>query len=205
MTSHPAKWVSLAIAAAAVAAGGSLLAYRLIGVAAGPEAELIALLRQTERDGLRLSIPGTNAPLVSKSHHFDRFSVRLGPNGDTAEVACTLDFTGKLDATEVSSVGLERAAFEYRDGRWRPLAGFAPRLTEVLSALESRRQSVEKRSARGYQAAAWFIRLEREQAIATEDYLMPGKPAEAVAERRGTRRFVLQRQGNKFLFSEGIL
>ena len=184
--------------------GGLLVAYRLIGVAAGPEAELIALLRQTERDGLRLSIPGTNAPLVSRSHHFDRFSVRLGPNGDTAEVACTLDFTGKLDATEVSSVGLERAAFEYRDGRWRPVAGLAPRLTEVLSALESRRQSVEKRSA-GYQAASWFIRLEREQAIATEDYLMPGKPAEAVVERRGTRRFVLQRQGNKFLFSESIL
>jgi hypothetical protein len=205
LTSHPAKWVSLAIAAAAVAAGGLLFAYRLIGVAAGPEAELIALLRQTEQDGLRLSIPGTNAPLVSKSHHFDRFSVRLGPNGDTAEVACTLDFTGKLDATEVSSVGLERAAFEYREGRWRPVAGLAPRLTEVLSALESRRQSIEKRGAGGYQAAAWFIRLEREQAIATEDYLMPGKPAEAVAERRGSRRFVLQRQGNKFLFSEGIL
>jgi hypothetical protein len=205
LTSHPAKWVSLAIAAAALAVGGLLVAYRLIGVAAGPEAELIALLRQTERDGLRLSIPGTNAPLVSRSHHFDRFSVRLGPNGDTAEVACTLDFTGKLDATEVSSVGLERAAFEYRDGRWWPVSGIAPRLTEVLSALELRRQSVEKRSEGEYQAAAWFIRLEREQAIATEDYLMPGKPAEAVTERRGTRRFVLQRQGNKFLFSEGIL
>jgi hypothetical protein len=205
VTSHPAKWVSLAIAAAAIAIGGLLLAYRLIGVAAGPEAELIALLRQTERDGLRLSIPGTNAPLVSRSHHFDRFSVRLGPNGDTAEVACTLDFSGKLDATEVSSVGLERATFEYRGGRWQPVAGLAPRLTEVLSALESRRQAVEQKSAGGYQAAAWFIRLEREQAIATEDYLMPGKPAEAVAERRGTRRFVLQRHGNKFLFSESIL
>lgn len=205
MSSHSAKWASLAIATAAVAAGGLVLAYRLIGVAAGPEAELIALLRQTERDGLRLSIPGTNAPLVSRSHHFDRFSVRLGPNGDTAEVVSTLDFSGKFDATEVSSVGLERVAFEYRDGRWQPVAGLAPRLTEVLSALESRRQSVEKKSARGYQAAAWFIRLEREQAIATEDYLLPGKPAADVAEQRGTRRFVLQRQGNKFLFSESIL
>lgn len=205
MIKRHAGLAAIAIAATAVAVGGLLLTYRLIGIAAGPEAELIALLRQTERDGLRLSIPGASAALVSKSHHFDRFSVRLGPNGDTAEVACTLDFTGNLGATEVSSVGLERAAFEYREGRWRPVTGVAPRLTEVLSALESRRQSLEKKSARGYQAAAWFVRLEREQAIATEDYLVPGQPGQDVPETRGSRRLVLRRQGNKFLFSEGIL
>src|SRR5215831_9034707 len=134
------KWALVAVLVFVLGAG-VWVAYQLVGAAAGPEPELIALLKQTEKDGLRLAVPGASEALVSKAHHFDRFSVRIGPNGDTAEVACTLDFNGRLGATQVSSVGLERTAFEYRAGGWRPVSGLAPLLAQVVGALEARRRS----------------------------------------------------------------
>ena len=201
MIRDPGKWALAAVIVFAVG-GGVLLAYQLVGAAAGPEPELIALLRQTEKDGLRLAVPGGSETLVSTAHHFDRFSVRIGPNGDTAEVACTLDFTGKLGATQVSSFGLERTAFEYRGGHWRPVSGLAPFLTQVVGALEAQRRSVAPK-AFGYLALAWFIRIERDQAMATEDYQVV-QQQDGSAEKR-TRRLRLQRRDNEFLISEGIL
>ena len=201
MTRDPGKWALLAVIVFALGAG-LLLAYQLVGAAAGPEPALIALLRQTENDGLHLVVPGASEALVSAKHHFDRFSVRIGPNGDTAEVVSTLDFTGRLGATQVSSVGLERTAFEYRAGGWRPVSGLAPLLTQVVGALEARRRSVAPK-APGYQALGWFIRIEREQAMATEDYQVVQQQG-AGAEKR-TRRLRLQRRGTEFLISEGIL
>jgi len=195
------KWALVAVLVFVLGAG-VWVAYQLVGAAAGPEPELIALLKQTEKDGLRLAVPGASEALVSKAHHFDRFSVRIGPNGDTAEVACTLDFNGRLGETQVSSVGLERTAFEYRAGGWRPVSGLAPLLAQVVGALEARRHSVDLK-AQGYQALAWFIRVEREQATATEDYQVV-QPQDAGAKKH-TRRLRLERRGNEFLISEGIL
>jgi len=184
-------------------AGILALSYRLLGAAAGTEAGLIAIVQRAEREGLTLSVPGASTPLVSGQVHFDRFSASIEPQDASAHVTCTLDFTGSMGATKVSSVGLEKIPFKYQRGQWVASSGFAPRLTAVVAALEARRQSLETGRGR-YQAIAWFIREERDQAIATEDYRLTGRQSQQDVDEKGTRRLHLERREEQFLFLEGI-
>lgn len=120
-----------------------VLAPRLLGIAAGPEPEIITALKETEQDGLELSLPGISTPLTSNTHYFARITVRVEPGGKRAEALATLDFVGTLGGTDVSSLGVEVVPFVLKDGQWQPEGLAAPRLAAVVTALEARRRALE--------------------------------------------------------------
>ncbi|MFY0524685.1 hypothetical protein ACN28I_16500 [Archangium gephyra] len=127
----------------AAAAAMVVLVPRLLGVAAGPEAEIITALKTTEREGLSMTLPGVQAPLESQKHYFARITVNVEPGGERAVAWATLDFDGKLGATAISSLGVERVPFVRRGREWVPENLAAPRLAAVVRALESRRRALE--------------------------------------------------------------
>ncbi|MBN1205463.1 MAG: hypothetical protein JXB05_11140 [Myxococcaceae bacterium] len=216
----------------------ALLGPRGLGLAAGPEAEIITALKRTERDGLSLSLPGLPAPLTARQHHFNRITVRLEPGGQRAEALATLDFTGALGATEVSSLGVEQVPFILREGEWVPQGLPAPRLAAVVAALEARRRALEAGDAqalarlsaperagdaggsgevggpelevllalerRRYRSGAWFIRLERDEAVATEHWRLEGDLPSRPVDQQGERRLSLVRRGQEFLFPSAL-
>jgi hypothetical protein len=218
-----------AIALAMVA----LLGPRMLGLAAGPEPEIITALKSFERDGLKLSLPGLAAPLTARELHFDRITVRVEPGAQRAEALATLDFTGTLGDTEVSSLGVEQVPFVLKDGSWGPEGSAAPRLVAVVLALESRRRALEAGDLtalarlmgpdgdagvavgagdpewemlralkkRRYRSDAWFIRLERDEAAATEHWHLEGDLPSRPVDQQGERKMILFRRGQEFLFS----
>jgi hypothetical protein len=220
------------LAAAAVVV---LLVPRLLGVAAGPEADIITALKSTERDGLSLSLPGVAEPLRSQKHHFARITVNVEPGGQRAVAWATLDFDGQLGRTGISSLGVERVPFVRRGGEWVPETLAAPRLAAVVRALESRRRALEAgdrqtlaallapglESATGggeaelervmglqrrrYRAETWLLRLERDDAVATEAWRLEGQLPSRPVDERGQRRFSLIRNEEEFLFSSGLM
>jgi len=211
---------------------------RVLGLAAGPEAEIITALKHLEKQGLSLSLPGATAPLASKDLHYERITVRVEPGGQRAEVLATLDFTGSLGDTEVSSLGVEQVPFVLRDGDWVPEQRAAPRLTAAVEALEARRRALDQGDAaalarlwglgeqdggggsvgvgepeletvlalkqRRYRAGAWFLRLERDEAVATEHWHLQGDLPSRPVDQRGERRLSLLRRGEEFLFSSAL-
>ncbi len=215
----------------AASAATVVLVPRLLGVAAGPEVEIITALKTTEREGLSLTLPGVEEPLTSREHHFARITVDVEPGGERAVAWATLDFDGTLGRTEVSSLGVERVPFVLRDGEWVPEGQLAPRLAAVVGALESRRAALEAgtlptlqallaREAappggpelegvlalrdRRYKAEGWFLRLERDEAVATERWHLQGSLPERPVDTRGERRLQLLRDGDEFLFSPAL-
>jgi hypothetical protein len=209
---------------------------RVLGLAGGPEVEIITALKRTEGDGLSLALPGLATPLTSRQHHFDRITVRVEPGGKRAEALATLDFTGALGDTEVSSLGVEQVPFVFQDGDWVPEGRAAPRLAAVVAALETRRRALDTgdtetlarlsgpegdggRSVgvggpeldtllalerRRYRAAAWFIRLERDEAEATEHWRLEGDLPSRPVDQRGQQKLILLRHGEEFLFSSAL-
>jgi hypothetical protein len=213
---------------------------RMLGLAAGPEAEIITALKRLEKDGIALSLPGAAAPLKSRELHYAHLTVRMEPGGQRAVVLATLDFTGSLGDTQVSSLGVEQVPFVLQDGDWRLEGRAVPRLAAVVGALEARRRALEagkpeelaRLSAtesedggpqrqdgesvgvgepdletvlalkkRRYRAEAWFIRLERDEAVATERWRLEGDLPSQPVDRAGERRLNLLRRGEEFLFS----
>jgi hypothetical protein len=217
--------------ALALVAFAAWVARSLLDLAAGPEVALEAALKETEREGLTLVVPGSQQPLVSRKHHFDRITGHIDRGRGKAYALCTLDFVGSLGPSTVSSLGVERVPFQYRGRRWYPTEGFAPRLTAIVAALEARRQGLESgdpvklrslvepaeaqepeirpaltHSGRGhYRALAWFIRAERDQAVVTEQYQLSGTEIDRPVEEKGERRLTLLRRGPRFLFSGSLL
>lgn len=216
----------------------AVLGPRLLGKAAGPEAEIIAALKVLEKRGVSLSLPGIPEPLTSKDLHYDRITVRVEPGAQRAEVLATLDFTGALGGTNVSSLGVEQVFFVLRDGDWVPETLAAPRLAAVVVALEARRKALDQGDAaalarlwgagqedggggssgvgepeletilalkqRRYRAEAWFLRLEREEAVATEHWHLQGDLPSRPVDQQGERRLNLLRHGEEFLFSAAV-
>ncbi len=202
----------------------------LLDAAAGPDAALQSILKSAEIAGLSIEIPGSPVPLRSHRLHFDRVSTHLDGAGRTAQARSTLDFEGLLGSIEVSSLGVERTAFERQGGGWRPRDGLAPRLAAVVSALQARRRALEKADAealarlavsaevgraerdgdllrriasgQAYRPSAWYIRLERHAALVTESYEIA---AGSSAPETGKRRLTLELQGSQFLFSGSLL
>lgn len=213
---------------------------RVLGLAAGPEAEIITALKRLEKDGFELSLPGVPAPLKSRDLHYDRLAVRVEPGGQRAVVLATLDFVGSLGDTQLSSLGVEEIPFVLRDGDWRIEGRPVPRLAAVVVALEARRRALDagdpeqlaRLSAsesedggtperdggsvgvgepdletvlalkrRRYRAEAWFVRLERDEAVATERWRLEGDLPSQPVDRRGERQLNLLRHGEEFLFS----
>jgi hypothetical protein len=223
------------IALLAAAAAGVVLVPRWLGVAAGPEAEIITYLKTTERDGVSLALPGVGEPLESQAHHFARITVNVDPEGERAVAWATLDLRGRLGSTEVSSLGVERVPFVRHGRDWVPEGLIAPRLAAVVRALELRRAALEAGSRerlaallapeapagggegeselarlmelqrRRYRAEAWFLRLERDDAVATEAWRMEGQLPSRPVDERGQRRLSLVRSGEEFFFSPGLM
>jgi len=220
-----------------LALGATLLVLvpRLLGAAAGPEAEIITALKSTERQGLELTLPGVREKLVSREHHFARITVNVEPGGERAVAWATLDFTGRLGRTEIGSLGVERVPFVRRRRTWEPEGLTAPRLAAVLGRLEARRraleagnrtalealrapeavadgdreaQEVEKVLAlqrRSYQVEAWYLRLERDEVVVSETWRLEGVLPSRPVDERGQRRLSLIRSGEEFLFSPGLM
>ncbi|WP_224373083.1 hypothetical protein [Hyalangium versicolor] len=215
---------------------------RMLGFAAGPEPEIITELKSLERDGVKFLVPGLPAPLTSREAVFDRITVQLEPGGQRAMALATLDFTGSVGDTEVSSLGVEEIPFVLRDGTWGPEGRVAPRLAAVVGALEARRRALDAGDGealarlslppegdagggeangsvrvgeldldtlralqrRRYRADAWFIRLERDEAMVTEDWHLEGDLPSRPLSQQGKSRLILQRRGQEFLFSAAL-
>lgn len=217
------------LAVVALGALAGVLLPRLLGLASGPEGEIITLLKRVEHDGLQLEVAGSSARLRSEKLSFDRIGVTVLPKGQQAQVTATLDFTGWLGETQVSSVGLERIRFQYQDFSWKPAEGYAPRLLSAVSLLELRRRALEKgelgrlsslggegeRSPelaqllsleqRRYRALGWFIRSEREEVLVREEYRLLGSLPQRPLDEVGARRLRLIEREGKFIFSGGIM
>ena len=213
-----------------IGALGVVAAPRLLGWAAGPENDVLMALVHTTQEGVSLTIPGASVPLVSKEVHYDRITVQLDPAARTAEALSTLDFTGALGDTEVSSLGVERTRFAYA-GSWAPSAGWAPRLAAAVSALEARRVALEQADAaalarltlgdagiddqalrqvfalqnRQYRVSAWFIRLDRDRGTVTEDYRLVGSLPDRPVDEEGRRSLQIERRNGEFFFSGGLM
>nr|BDT32736.1 hypothetical protein MFMH1_24050 [Myxococcus sp. MH1] len=222
----------LVIAGLAVLAACAVLIPRLLGFAAGPEAEIITALKHTEAYGFSLPIPLADAPLVSQELHFARITVTVEPGGQRAEAHATLDFNGTLGPTRVGTAGVEKVPFVRRGGDWVPEKNTSPRLVAVVTALEARRRALEAADAEGlarlsvpgnpgvggaewnelktlrgrlYRAEAWYIRLEREQAVVTEHWRLQGSLPSRPVDTRGQRSLSLTLHGDEFLFSPGLM
>ncbi|MBM4380184.1 MAG: hypothetical protein FJ086_12955 [Deltaproteobacteria bacterium] len=203
---------------------------RLLAAAAGPEAELMSLLRATEKEGLSLEpVPG-GPRLVSTRHHFDRVTVNVDVAARTAEAVATLDFEGRYGEARVSSLGLERVRFRYEDGRWVAEGGLAPTLSGLVRALELRRRALERGdkavlaelsggaepvgeelssllavTGRTLTVKAWLLRSERDEVVVSEEArlqgVLPDRPVDALS----TRRLFVTPRGQAFLFLRGLL
>ncbi len=220
------------LAAVLLLAAALLFAPRLLDAAAGPDAALRSILQRAESSGVSIPISGATLPLRSRRLHFDRISTHLEAAGQAAQARSTLDFEGTFDGVEVSSLGVERTEFDRVGGEWRVRNGFAPRLAAAVAALEARRRALQtgdgeglarlavspqaERAARTgellgpvgsgrvYRATAWYIRLERNQALVTEDYEIEASGADPPPE-KAKRRLTLERRGSQFLFSGSLL
>jgi hypothetical protein len=166
----------------------------ILGVAGGDEAQIAGALKATEPRGLSLAVEGCSEPLISSHHRYDRISVALDRQNGQARAVATLDFDGKLGDTRISALGVERIPFRFADGRWQPLAGYAPELASAVSALETRRASEQGQSER---PIAWFIRLDRDEVLVTEQY--------GPKLQRPDRRLRLQRREGKLRFVDGLM
>jgi hypothetical protein len=226
------------IAGLAVALALAMLGPRLLGKAAGPEIEIITFLKSTERQGLSLSLPAIPTPLNAREHRFARITVRTEPGGKRAEALATLDFTGSLGSTEVSSLGVEWVPFTLKDGQWVPEGTVVPRLVAVVTALEARRQALEAGDTealarlaapaeadgggavevggpeleallalkrRSYRVGAWFLRLERDEAVVTERWRLEGVLPSRPVDQHGERQLILKRRGEEFFFSPSLM
>ena len=203
---------------------------RLLGAAAGPEAEIVSRLRATEKDGLSLE-PLVGGPrLVSTRHHFDRVTVNVDVAARTAEAVATLDFEGKYGEARVSSLGLERVRFRYVDGRWEAEAGLAPTLSGLVKVLETRRRALERGdravlaelsggsepageelsallrvAGRTLEAKAWLLRSERDEVVVSEEARLQGALPDRPVDELRTRRLFVTPRGGTFLFLRGLL
>ena len=211
-------------ATAALVLAVAVLGPRLLGVAAGPETELVSRLKNLERVGFDLPVAGGTLHAAQLS--FQRISVVVDADGLGATVTSTLDLTGNFERpgeplrTKVSSLGLERARYRYRDDAWAPESSDAPRLLGILAALEARRASLNRAelpadagldelagmTRRVYTSEAWFIRSEREDVTVSEDFRLEGDRPERPVDEKGTRRLSLaEDSAGLFTFPGGLM
>lgn len=222
------------IAGLAVLLAGMVLMPRFLGLATGPEVEIITTLKDTEQDALVLPVPGALEPLKSTTHHFARITVTMEPGGERAVAWATLDLIGQMGRTRVSTLGVERIPFVRRGREWVPEGSWAPRLVAVVRALEARRRALESGEPRAlealrapgtgsdagederisrvmelqrrrYQAQAWYVRLERDEAMASEEWRLEGVLPSRPVEERGERGLSLIRHAEEFFFSSSLM
>lgn len=223
MNRELSRFLGFLAAAAALGLVIAVFGSQLLGSAAGPDGAIITRLKKLERDGVEHELPW--ARLLGPKLQFERISVVLDADGQGATVTSTLDFTGELRrpghaSTKVSSLGLERARYRLVDGDWVPKSTDFPRLVLILEALERRRAAIDraevqpdggvpfgKVSRRVYSSLAWYIRSEREDVTASEDYRLEGTEPDRPVDEKATRRLSLREDTRTGLFSfpDGIM
>ena len=228
------SWSALSLALILGGALALTALVRWFWASADPSADLVVQLKSAEQEGLTLPIAGEPAPLVSSRPNYDRLTVELVPGEPTASITATLDLEGKLGGTAVHSLGFERVRFR-RDGRsWEPEEGLAPMLSRALAALCARRRALEAgklpalaalaRQApeqaradpalavalglreRRYEVKGWYLRLERDSALVSEDYRLTGTSPDRPVDEQGTRRLELRLDSHgEFYFARGLM
>lgn len=201
------KLLGFVVGIAAIGLVLAVLGQRVLGLAAGPETEIITALKKAER-GVEWPV-GAYGTLVGAKLQYQRLQITLGPGGQTAIATGTLDFEGVFDArTKVSSLGLERIPFVLKGSDWEPVSTLAPRLTAVVQALEVRRRTLNAQSLdtdggglellelasmrnRTYRSDAWFIRSERAEVDVAEDYRLTGDTRDRPVDEKATKRLSL--------------
>lgn len=221
--SQGARALGFAAATAALVLAVGVLGPKLLGAAAGPEAELVTRLKRLERPGVEWTVAGGR--LRADSVSFQRISVALDADGQGATVTSTLDYVGRFvrpdgSSTGVSSLGLERARYRFLRDEWAPEAGDAPRLTAIVDALEGRRVTLNAQALpaepglealaalrqRRYWSADWYVRSERDEVLVSEAYRLEGEAPERPVDEKGTRRLVLRpAPGGLFTFPHGLM
>ncbi|MCA2980406.1 MAG: hypothetical protein INH41_13830 [Myxococcaceae bacterium] len=223
MSAEGQKLAGFLVATVALGLVVAVCGQRVLGVAAGPESELITQLKRFEQPG---QVFDPRAQLVGDRVSYQRLSVSLDASGQRAVVTGTLDFTGTLGGgVKVGSLGLERVRFERRDDGWRFVDGPAPRLAAIVRALERRRVALSagaipeapgldveratlfrRLSRREFTVEAWYIRSEREGAEVAEDSRLVGVLPERPVDERSTRRLTLVEDARgEFSFPHGLL
>jgi len=139
-----ARFLAVLLAVVSLGVLLALGARKLFGAAAGVDAELITRLKQSERSGLSLPIPGADEPLLAGSHRYDRFTPWMDLESGTVMLDTTLDFTGKLGEVEVGGFTSEKLVFREVDGDWEPEEGYAPSLTAVVKVLQARYAALQQ-------------------------------------------------------------
>lgn len=231
-----APWRGLAVFAGVLVAGIALVLAlpRLWGAVAPPETEIITQLKAAQEKGLLLKVSPLAPELKSTRVLFDRVTVSVGDAGLKAQAISTLDFDGKLGATKVSSLGLERTPFALEGGRWVAVNGEAPILERAVAALEARRRALESgdrrmlaglvvsadraralanpdlvallaMSGRKYVSKAWYLRSKREGVVVTEQYRLTGTLPDRPVDEEGRRRLFLVPNGGKLSFRGGLM
>lgn len=227
MTRDGIRALQAIVAIAVVGALGYLLFNRFFAWNAGPETDIIVALKRAESGWTHEA--SSPLALAADRVRYERIAVQLlGP--DEAFAGATIDFDGRLgERTKVSALGVERVLFARRQGSWQPVHGLAPRLLAVVEALDRRRRALNEgdleelgQLARGagavdavrpvlalrkrsYTASAWYIRLERDEAVVTEDYRLTGETPDRPVDEKGSRRLRLSREGDEFFFSPGLM
>jgi hypothetical protein len=217
-----AKVLGFFVATIAVIVVFALFGTKLLGAVSGAENELITALKKQEVPGSAFDESGT---LKGERVSYQRLSVAVSPDGQSATVSGTLDFVGEREGIRVSSLGFERVRFVRKDGEWRPLGGTAPRLSAIVRALDRRRRSLQaadiptatrldvaeaeryrRLEGRTFRVEAWYIRSEKEGVEVSEDYHLTGRLPERPVDERATRRLSLSEDvRGEFLFPDGLL
>lgn len=222
MKDEGAKLLGFIVATIALVLVIAVFGTKVLGAAAGPENELITWLKKQEAPGSTFDAAGD---LKGERVSYQRLSVIVAPDGQSATVSGTLDFVGQRNGTRVSSLGLERVRFVRRDDEWRPVDGPAPRLNAIVRALDRRRRSLQagdipeadgldaveaeryrRIEGRSFTVEAWYIRSEKEGVEVSEDYRLTGRLPERPVDEKATRRLSLSEDGRgEFLFPHGLL
>lgn len=214
----------------AVAVASLVLMPKLLRAAGGPDAAILSAMQHSQKRGFSAKVPGTDVPLESIDLHWARITVAPDPDDlSRAEVVATLDFEGRLGATRVSSLGLEKIPFVLRDGDWQPEESLAPTLSRIVGVLEARRRALEEGDVealtklstkppdakelqgllrlgeRRYTATHWFLRSERDEVLVNEEYRLEGVLPDRPFDEKGARRLTLEPRGQEFVFDSGLM
>lgn len=222
MTDERTKLLGFMIALVALALVVAVFGERMLGAASGPENELITWLKKKEQAGEAFDAAGA---LKAQRASFQRLSVVVAPDGQSATVSGTLDFTGTKDGVSISSLGFERVKFSKKDDEWRAVDGPAPRLVAIVRALERRRRALQagdipqaegldqveaeryrRLEGRTFTVEAWYIRSEKEGVEVSEDFRLVGRLPDRPVDEKGTRRLSLAEDARgEFYFPRGLL
>jgi hypothetical protein len=214
--------------------GLALLFPGLMDVAGGPDVQVLAALKETEPEGLRVPVAGYSEPLLSTRHGYTRIAIVGAAPGGDSELTATLDLTGNLGPIEVSSLGVEKLRFRREGSAWKPVEGWAPALAEALALLEKRRKALEDGKISAIESLVrpqdralamadpalktllalkgrklvlhrLFLRSEREEMLVTEEDRLTGDLPDRPVDEKRSHRLRLVRDGREFFFTPTVM